>query len=112
MILTFKDLIIDIFVEVDDFYKNITSLINKQYFIENNNYDTTNKKRIYKHRIDTLSEEDKKLLKKRNIIETVIGEIKRLTNITTTRIKNVYNYFTNVFSSILAYQIKVMMKLG
>ena len=39
---------------------------------------------------NTLSEKDKKLLKKRNIVETVIGEIKRLTNITTTGIKNIY----------------------
>ena len=59
-----------------------------------------------------LSEEDKKLLKKRNLIETVIGEIKRLTNITTTRIKNVFNYLTNVFSSILTYQLKMKMKLS
>lgn len=45
MILTFEDLIINIFVEVDDFNKNIIPLINKQYFIENNNYDTDNKKK-------------------------------------------------------------------
>lgn len=57
---------------------------------------------------DNLSEEDKTLLSKRNIIETVIGEIKRLTNICTTRIKNVYNYFVNILSSICAYQLKGM----
>lgn len=55
---------------------------------------------------DSLSEEDRSLLSKRNIIETVIGEIKRLTNICTTRIKNVYNYFVNILSSICAYQLK------
>ncbi len=60
---------------------------------------------------DTLSEENKKLFKKRNLIETVIGEIKRLINITITRIKNVYNYFVNVFSSILTYQLKIKMGL-
>lgn len=57
---------------------------------------------------DNLSEEDKTLLSKRNIIETVIGEIKRLTNICTTRIKNVYNYFVNILSSVCAYQLKYM----
>jgi hypothetical protein len=57
---------------------------------------------------DNLSEEDSILLSKRNIIETVIGEIKRLTNICTTRIKNVYNYFVNILSSICAYQLRGM----
>ena len=61
---------------------------------------------------NTLSEEDKKLLKKRNIIETVIGEIKRLTNITTSRIKSLDNYFVNILSSILTYQLRVKMGLG
>ena len=61
---------------------------------------------------NTLSEEDKKLLKKRNIIETVIGEIKRLTNITTSRIKSLANYFVNILSSILTYQLRVKMGLG
>ena len=58
---------------------------------------------------DTLSEEDKQLLKKRNIIETAIGEIKRLTNITTLRIKSITNYFVNILSSILTYQLKLKM---
>ena len=57
---------------------------------------------------DNLLEEDKILLSKRNIIETVIGEIKRLTNICNTRIKNVYNYFVNILSSVCAYQLKGM----
>lgn len=50
---------------------------------------------------EILSEEDKQLLNKRDLIETIIGKIKRLTSIYNTRIKNVYNYFINVFSSIL-----------
>ena len=58
---------------------------------------------------NTLSEEDKRLLGERNIIETVIGEIKRLTNLTTTRIKSITNYFVNILSSILAYQVKIRM---
>lgn len=40
---------------------------------------------------NTLSQEDKELLNKRGLIETVIGEIKRLTNITTSRIKSIPN---------------------
>ncbi len=73
----------------------------------------TKSRRNMKHRqYDTLSEENKRFLRKRNLVETVIGEIKRLTNITTTKIKNVFNYFVNIFSSILTYQLKIRMKLG
>ena len=73
----------------------------------------TKSRRNMKHRqYDTLSEENKRFLRKRNLVETVIGEIKRLTNITATKIKNVFNYFVNIFSSILTYQLKIRMKLG
>lgn len=69
---------------------------------------TKSRKNMKIKKEDNLSEEDKTLLSKRNIIETVIGEIKRLTNICTTKIKNVYNYFVNILSSICAYQLKGM----
>ena len=68
------------------------------------------RKNMKNKQYNTLSEDDKKLLRKRGIIETVIGEIKRLTNITTTRIKSITNYFVNILSSIVAYQIKI--KIG
>ena len=70
---------------------------------------TKSRKNMKIKQYNTLSEEDKKLLRRRGIIETVIGEIKRLTNITTTRIKSVTNYFINIISSILAYQLKIEM---
>lgn len=54
----------------------------------------------------SLSKQDKFLLSKRGIIETVIGQIKEQTNITTTKIKNKFNYFINVISSLIAYQLK------
>ena len=52
---------------------------------------------------DNLSEEDKSLLSKRNIIETVIGKIKDTTNIVTSKIKNFKNYIVNVLSSVCSY---------
>lgn len=52
---------------------------------------------------DNLSEEDKSLLLKRNIIETVIGKIKDTTNIVTSKIKNFKNYIVNVLSSVCSY---------
>ncbi|MDR0571769.1 MAG: hypothetical protein LBG48_02855 [Rickettsiales bacterium] len=61
---------------------------------------------------DGLSEEDKLLLNKRNIVETVIGEIKRLTNIVSTRIKNIFNYFIKILSSIATYQMKTKFMMG
>jgi hypothetical protein len=56
-----------------------------------------------------MSEEDKRLLSRRGLIETAIGEIKRLTNIVASKMRNVFNYLANVFSSIATYQIKVKM---
>lgn len=60
-----EDLIINIFVEIDDFYKIVTPLIQKQLIEYNNNYDNGNddnnnkkEKRVYKNRIDTLSESE------------------------------------------------------
>ena len=38
-----------------------------------------------------------------------MGNIKRLTNITTLRIKSIISYFVNILSSILAYQLKLKM---
>lgn len=88
--------------------EEIKEKLKKYYNIE---LITKSRKNMKNKQYNILSEEDKKLLRKRNLIETIIGEIKRLTNITTTRIKNVYNYFINVFSSILTYQLKIKMGL-
>ena len=52
---------------------------------------------------DSLSEEDRSLLSKRNIIETVIGKIKDTTNIVASKIKNFKNYIVNVLSSVCSY---------
>jgi hypothetical protein len=52
---------------------------------------------------DSLSEEDKSLLLKRNIVETVIGKIKSSTNIVSSKIKNFKNYIVNVLSSVCSY---------
>jgi hypothetical protein len=73
---------------------------------------TKSRKNMKNKQYDTLSEEDKKLLSKRNLVETTIGEIKRIGNILTTRIKNVYNYFINILSNIVAYQIMVKFGMG
>jgi hypothetical protein len=70
---------------------------------------TKSRKNMKNKQYNTLSEEDKKLLNKRGLIETVIGEMKRLTNIVTSKIKNVFNYLVNIFSSIATYQIKIKM---
>ena len=61
MILTFEDLIVNIFVKIDDFHKIITlsmskPSMNEQCFIENNN--TIDKKRTYKPRKDRLSKSE------------------------------------------------------
>jgi hypothetical protein len=58
---------------------------------------------------DAMDEEDKRLLNRRGIVETTIGEIKRLTNIVASKMRNVFDYLANVFSSIATYQIKVKM---
>ena len=55
---------------------------------------------------ELLSKLDKFLLSKRGMIETTIGQIKEQTNITTTKIKNKFNYFINILSSLIAYQLK------
>lgn len=55
---------------------------------------------------ESLSKLDKFLLSKRGMIETTIGQIKEQTNITTTKIKNKFNYFINIISSLVAYQMK------
>lgn len=70
---------------------------------------TKSRKNMKNKQYNTLSQEDKELLNKRGLIETVIGEIKRLTNITTSRIKSIANYFVNILSSILTYQLKLKM---
>ena len=53
-----------------------------------------------------ISNHDKFLLSKRGIVETVIGQIKDMTNICTTKIKNKFNYFVNLFSALVFYTMK------
>jgi len=52
-----------------------------------------------------LSKENKCLLAKRSMIETVFGKVKDSTNICITKIKNHCNYLINILSSIASYII-------
>jgi hypothetical protein len=47
----------------------------------------------------------KTLLKKRCLIETVFGEIKRRTSIEHSRHRSIWNFFTNILSSLVSYNI-------
>jgi hypothetical protein len=49
---------------------------------------------------------DKFFLSRRGVIETVIGQIKEKTNIINVKIKNLYNYITNIITALVTYQIK------
>ena len=66
-------------------------------------YITKPKKNMKKR---TLSQIDAALLKKRSIIETVFGEIKSQTNIEHSRHRSLWNFYVNLLSSLIAYNLK------
>lgn len=53
----------------------------------------------------TISKINQFLLSKRGIVETVIGQFKTRYNMISTRYRSVSNYFMNIISAVIAYQI-------
>ena len=53
-----------------------------------------------------LSQIDAALLKKRSIIETVFGEIKSQPNIEHPRHRSLWNFYVNLLSSLIAYNLR------
>ena len=52
------------------------------------------------------SQMDQALLKKRSIIETIFGEMKTQTNLEHTRHRSLWNFYVNLLSSLVIYNLK------
>ena len=67
---------------------------------------TKTRKNMKNKKENNLPYHDRLLLSKRGVVKIVIGQIKEQTNIVTSKIRNIFNYLTNILTSLVSYILK------